>query len=259
MILLEDGAFERARSLFEHLTRLEPRLADGWANLAEVEIADGKFPAALDAAEHALSLDASYKLPRYLRGRCLQELGREKEAQEELARAGIAQRRMLGDAWSERIPEFAVGFEARFARAVQLLQSDRNAEARAAFELLMHERPRDVRTLGNLAMAQAATGNLDAAIVSCDAALGIEPNSATLHAARARVMLGGRRVEDALLDARRATELDAQDASNFELFGFALAASGDNAAALTAWSESLRLDPSNADLHRRVELLRLRR
>ena len=256
--LLDSGEFARSRTLFESLARLRPELAEAWTGVAEAALASGEVAAALAAADRALSLDPDYALPRFLRARCLSELGRESEAAAERQRAPRAQRRMLGDEWSSQAGEYALGFEARFARGVGLLDQGQAQAAADLLAKLARERPREVRVLGNLAMAQAMRGNLGAALASCDAALALEPDSAALHAARARVLLGSNRGEEALAAARRAAELEPRNAQQWALWGSIASACGRGDEAREAWTRALQLDSGNAEFRAQLERLERR-
>jgi len=256
--LLDSGEFAQARALFEKLASLRPELAEAWTGLAEAALAGGEAAAALAAADRALALDPHYALPHFLRARCLSELGREAEAALERRRAPRAQRRLLGDEWSSRAGEHALGFEARFSRGVGLLEQGEARPAAELFAQLARERPREVRVLGNLAMAQAMSGDLGAALACCDAALALEPDSAALHGARARVLLGSNRGEEALAAARRAAELEPRNAQQFALLASIASACDRRDEAREAWTRALQLDSGNAEFRAQLERLEQR-
>ena len=253
---LENGDYSKARDQFLVLTTLAP--SEGWTGVAEVDLAMGDTVGALRACESALVSDPNYKLTRFLRARSLRELGRESEAARELQFFDVTTRRMLADTWFDRAAEFEMAFEARFARAVGLLNAERAVPAVAAFEALLKERPADVRSLANLSMARAAAGDLEGALADCERAIRLDPRRASLHRALALVLFRTGSTDESIESARRACELDAADGQNFALLGNLMGARQDFLGALDAWRKSLRLDPSQHGLRLRIEALEKR-
>ena len=246
----ESGDFAGARQAYERLSNLPGGGPAGLTGLAEVELASGRPEQALSLSRRALAAQPDgepqdeLRLARFLGATALRELGLLAEARAEFAAAGEPRRHLVGDSWSARTQEFAVTFEARFAAATGLLDGGRIAEARGILEQLALERPREVRALGNLAMARAAGGELAGALEVCDRALTLEPDAGALHVARAKILLGLGRAGDASIAARRATDIEPHVATHFLLLSHALEASGDPKGARAALLEARRLAPA---------------
>jgi tetratricopeptide (TPR) repeat protein len=258
LTLLDDGDFARAREIFERLAQSQPELAEAWCGAAEAALGARDTTAALMFCERALALDPEYALAHHLRGECLERTGRSAEAAAERRLAPRAQRRLLADEWSSRAVEFMVGFEARFAHSLRLSAQRRDQAAKSLLEDLVRERPDDVRAWGNLAMAQAQCGELAAALASCDTGLGLAPHSVELHAARARVLLGSNRGQEACVAARRTVELKPQDAEMWSLLASVVGACGRKSEAREALKEALQLEPGNAGYRERLKQLEQR-
>ena len=82
------------------------------------------------------------------------------------------------------------------------------AEALTAAEALVADRPDDAQALRWLSTAQMQGGQPDAALASIDRAIALAPDNADLHLARAGVLVGSRRHEDAQAALSQATVLD---------------------------------------------------
>lgn len=81
-------------------------------------------------------------------------------------------------------------------------------EALTAAEALVAERPDDAQALRWLSTAQMQGGQPDAALATIDRAIALAPENADLHLARAGVLVGSRRNEDAQAALSQATVLD---------------------------------------------------
>jgi tetratricopeptide (TPR) repeat protein len=82
------------------------------------------------------------------------------------------------------------------------------AEALTAAETLVAERPDDPQALRWLSAAQLQNGQPDVALATIDRAIALAPDNADLHLARAGVLVGSRRNEDAEAALTQATALD---------------------------------------------------
>lgn len=82
------------------------------------------------------------------------------------------------------------------------------ADALTAAEALVAERPDDPQALRWLSTAQMQAGQADAALATIDRAIALAPENADLHLARAGVLVGSRRNEDAQAALSQATVLD---------------------------------------------------
>ncbi len=82
------------------------------------------------------------------------------------------------------------------------------ADALAAAQALAAERPDDPQALRWLSTAQQQAGQAEAALESIDRAIALAPDNADLHLARAGVLVGSRRVDEAQTALAQATGLD---------------------------------------------------
>lgn len=74
------GRFDAAEAAFLDLTKLEPNVAELYANLGAVYFQQGKLDAAIDALRHALRLKPSLARVKALLAICLAESGHSAEA-----------------------------------------------------------------------------------------------------------------------------------------------------------------------------------
>ncbi len=72
--------FDAAEAAYLELAKLEPNVAELYANLGAVYFQEGKFDAAIDALQHALRLKPSLTRTKSLLAICLTESGRSAEA-----------------------------------------------------------------------------------------------------------------------------------------------------------------------------------
>jgi predicted Zn-dependent protease len=77
---LASGRLDQAEAAFAELAKLEPNVAEVYANLGAVYFQEGKFDAAIDALRHALRLKPSLTRATTLLAICLTESGRSAEA-----------------------------------------------------------------------------------------------------------------------------------------------------------------------------------
>ncbi len=77
---LASGRLDQAEAAFAELAKLEPNVAEVYANLGAVYFQEGKFDAAIGALRHALRLKPSLTKATTLLAICLTESGRSAEA-----------------------------------------------------------------------------------------------------------------------------------------------------------------------------------
>lgn len=85
--LLARGELADARRALGEALRIAPRDAKSWAVMGSVELADRRWAAALEAADRALAIDPEHLGAANVRATALGQLGRDGEADRELARA----------------------------------------------------------------------------------------------------------------------------------------------------------------------------
>ena len=77
---LASGRLDQAEAAFAELAKLQPNVAEVYANLGAVYFQEGKLDAAVDALRHALRLKPSLTKAKTLLAICLTESGRSAEA-----------------------------------------------------------------------------------------------------------------------------------------------------------------------------------
>ena len=100
-------------------------------------------------------------------------------------------------------------------------------EALTAAEALVAERPDDAQALRWLSTAQMQGGQPDAALATIDRAIALAPENADLHLARAGVLVGSRRNEDAQAALSQATVLDPNQFTAYMIQGQLALGRGD--------------------------------
>lgn len=94
---------------------------------------------------------------------------------------------------------------------ITALRSGRTAEGLAMATRWAGQAPQDPQAQRLLAVAQAASGDLEAAHVSLDRALALAPDDASLHYQRATLFVGGRRAEEARSALSQSLALNANE------------------------------------------------
>lgn len=85
--LLLQGDLKGAERAFEYVTRLEPKYADGWVNVARARIQEGNVEAAKPMLEKALEINPRLASAHYFLGLTLKAEGQYPQAFEEIAKA----------------------------------------------------------------------------------------------------------------------------------------------------------------------------
>ncbi len=119
-------------------------------------------------------------------------------------------------------------------------------EAAAEYALYLHAVPNDFDALTRMGIAQSRMGRHDEAIRALSSAVAIQPSNATAHANLANALLNKQDLPAAEREARKAVELNSQDAVGFELMGLAVAAQGRLNEAREYFEAALKIDPNYA-------------
>jgi tetratricopeptide (TPR) repeat protein len=121
---------------------------------------------------------------------------------------------------------------AEYERAIELL------------EIALARHPDDARLLGKLAREQLGAGRSEAAMATAREALARDPDEIIALVVESTALLEVEKdVEGAIAAARRAVELDPQDARMHHNLGRALAARGDVEEAMAAYRRAIALEP----------------
>jgi tetratricopeptide (TPR) repeat protein len=85
--LFLQGDLKGAERAFETVTKLDPKYADGWVNIARARIQEGNIDAAKPALERALAVNPNLASAHYFRGLALKTDGQYSQAFEDFAKA----------------------------------------------------------------------------------------------------------------------------------------------------------------------------
>jgi tetratricopeptide (TPR) repeat protein len=171
-LLAQQGLRAEAELALNQAVKLRARLTEGWSELGEVHLAQGKFEAALEAFERARQLepqDGTY--PAYI-GKALSKLNRRSEAIQAY-RLAITLR---PGAWE---PHFALGDE--------LAAGTRLSEAEAEYEEVVRLQPTNVMAHLNVGVMQARQGRFDSALGQFVEVLRLDPANQLAREYSARV------------------------------------------------------------------------
>jgi tetratricopeptide (TPR) repeat protein len=214
--LLDLGRGGEARTAFERALAIDPANSAGTIGLAQVALQEGRPERALERLQSEALMDGpNAPLAHRLRGKALFQLGREEEAQGEIAR-GQGARLMLNDPWSRKLAAFKKGTSALLLRATRLMDRGKTAKAVELLEELFQREPDNPRVARKLGVAQASLGHWKQAVTALSLAVWLEPADAELKVslAWAEIMSGNN--EAALKTALAALEQDAGDAAAHE-------------------------------------------
>lgn len=133
------------------------------------------------------------------------------------------------------------------------------SEALTAAEALVAERPDDPQALRWLSTAQMQGGQPDAALDTIDRAIALAPDNADLHLARAGVLVGSRRNEDAQAALNQATGLDPNQFTAYVIQGQLALGRGDLDEAERLARLAARVAPDHPQLAAITGMVALRR
>ena len=126
---------------------------------------------------------------------------------------------------------------------------DGGTSAASAFTEAIERDPSNATARRFLAPLLAASGNVDDAVLQAERATELAPLNSACHLQLASVLGTKGEIESALAEVRRALELGIEDANAHRLLSFFLLQRGANPEASTAAGDGIAVSPFNADLH----------
>ncbi len=265
--LLESGLAAEAAAAFRIAIDRAPSSPEGYVGLADALLCSAEYASAASLATRAVELDGSYKRAHYALGLAQRGLGLSVEAEEQLGNGLGARKRYMRDAWSDRLPEYMVGWTSLIQRGLDCLNAGKTAEAIAAFQRAVALQPDDAQAMNNLAFAyqlnqqpdrarevllraeranpdhfatqiNLATLDLDArqfdaALLRAERAVGMASDRAEAHFVRGRALMPLNRIEEALAAFKQAAGLDARKVEVYLDMG-------DACGLLNRWAEALQ-------------------
>jgi len=183
--LVDLGDFDGAHKLLERLTREHPENAVGFAMMAQVELRQKRYPAAVENFNRALKLEPQANQLYQSLAEAYTGMGNAAAAKEAVAKAGntppaLADPLVLG--FFSGAAASASG--SPLQQAQQLAASGRIAAARAKLADHLRDHPDDVEALAFQARLEASIGDNLIAQAAADQALTLKPDNAVALLAR---------------------------------------------------------------------------
>ncbi len=266
-VLARLGRYEEAVRSYERALQINPRLNAARVNLGLAHYRAGALAAALDAFKTAHADDPSLLQARQLLGLVLVETGNVDEAIPHLEAAAQAAPDepavlfALGRAYARRGDGRADAVAGRLAqtreglplwhqlRGLVLQQTDRHAEALAAFEAASALNDALPRLFVNIGVSRLAIGDYGGARRAFDTALARSERDAAAHVYLAWLDEQDDRLVDARHHAERAVALEGDVAESRGLLGRLLLKEGKTAEAAGHLERAVAAAPQNASWH----------
>lgn len=247
--LLEAGALDEALQQMEAAVRLAPDRAESHIGLGAVLHRKQAYAEARTHLARAVELDPAQRSAHYQLGATLRELGLEEEAAREMALGMDAEEQPLPDPLDERMRSFRLGYTSRLDGAVKLLRSGRTDDAIAVLEALWKQRPDDVNTLNNLAIACLRKGDSSRCRELLARARELDERAFATWINLAALEVQAGTLERAQACADRAVELAAQVGRAHQMRGEVLARRGHWQEAHDALKLAASLDARDPEVH----------
>lgn len=199
---------DHATSQFEAAVAEKPSCVTALAGLAQIQLTRGQPAKALTLLNEALRHQPNASVLYYLRGRALQDLGRETDAAASFAlRSQRLEPVMLADPIMEAVSAKRVSATTQLAEANRALSQGRLQAGFAILEELVAGDPRNFAFRVRLANAYLQMGRLDDALDQFQTAVSLNPAVANVHYNMGGIQSQRGDLEAALLAFRRAREL----------------------------------------------------
>ena len=243
---LQLGALNDAHDAFSRLIELAPKEWRGHAGLGEVALRRGDYAVAAVHLERAIHLDPVAGNAHSLLGLAYRGLGRDEDAEFELARGVNSQTFPMPDAWGEtahehmRLVQDQIEMANRYSlegaaeraiamlataasynptnlallngMAVALNRADRPVEAQVVLNQLFTQNDGYLPAIITASLVAQKLGQPNESLAFAQRAVLLSPNSAHSHVALANALLADERDLDAIEALQRASELDPKSA-----------------------------------------------
>lgn len=283
LVSLQLGRATDAWSFGRRSLEAQPGNAAALALLGFAATAMGRLERAIDCFDQSLHIQPDLVAALHARGDAQRQLGKFRDAAASYDRAllagGVSIPLLLERAevmlLSGQAQVALADFErilahekdngrAQFGRAASLRAVGRRVEAIQAYELIVARQPHDLGALHNLGTVQMELERHEAAILTFDRVLALDPPKEALVKAlhnRANALHGLGRNADAMEWYDRALDVNDRSTETQVAKGVALADLGRHEDALACYAQALRLDPSSsfALISRGNSLLKLAR
>lgn len=243
--LMDEGEVASAKTEYERATAIDPNDPGGWYGLARVAIEEGRFSAAADIARSRIAANVEDAYAHYLLGTALMRLGQEAEARVALARGTGGS----PEGFDPRVYELyqqRVGLVAAKELSGQLCAQRRRAEIVPLLEPYREAHTDDTVVATNLATGYVEVGRYDDAIELLTKAVEYNPNHFALRVVFAEAYRHQHDFVNALAQANRAVELNADLPQAHTGLGKVLTDMGRYESAIEAYETAAKLDPTDA-------------
>lgn len=224
------GDLAGAIALYQQVLEAQPARADAWHLKGVAEHQAGQFDAALDSANHAITLGGLKPAYLLLQGGVLHDKGDLAAAELRFARA------------VEGAPKWA---PALIELGAVRLDLGRMQEAVDAFRAAVDADPKSVRGWNNLGYALLGLDKSDEAVRAFDYAILLNPRSTLAHFNLARLHNNRNDVKLALKHAQAAANVDPAHADAWLLIGDIHRRSRNTEGALEAYKSAAAAGPDN--------------
>ena len=247
---LDAGDLDRAETSYEQYRKREPGISLGYVGLGRVALARGEPAKAQRLLRTAVEKTPNDFLAHRLLGRALAANGMVELARHHESVAGRLEQYSGWLVFDPRLQESQelADTQRHLANQMRLAVGSGRYEAAARFAVrLVERRPKDHKTLGNLAAVYRELGRLDEAQQTVNQALALKPDSAGLRCTRAEIIFSRQDYVSTHREIDAALALDPQLARAFELRGRTFFMQGEYDEAIAGVTEALALAPASID------------
>ncbi len=235
--LVQSNQLAEAKTLYGEICIKDPKDADAWWNLAQVNAKLGSFEVAVACYRQFINLRPRHGEAHMELGVALQSLGRLDEARQSYRQA------------RQRLPNSAA---VHSNLGTVLAKQGRLEKAALSFERALELQPELAPVHYNLGAIYQSQGRFDDAVERYQQALRLEPNWATVHYSLATVLLPLGRTEGAILSLQEALQRKPDYAEAWLYLGVANILQGKFAVAVKALQRAISLNPEDAQAHARL-------
>lgn len=229
-----DALIENARAA----TSRNPQSAAAWEEFAVLLRSSGQPTQALDAGRRAVALDPQSSVFHF-------ELGQMYASLHDTTHESTEYR----SAVSLESADFS---DIHALAAALFWKTTDHEDAQKLFQEIQNDGQYRVESLVDLGVIAAENENYNAAIEYENKALAIDPDDASARANVSTYLLDENKVDDAVVQARRAIKSDPELPYAHQALGYALAQQHDWPAAIAEFRQAAKLDPTN--IRRQVTL-----
>ncbi len=262
------GRFAEAMTAWQEALTADPENPELHSYLAVTQKEAGQIDDAIASFQRAIELDPEYAEAHCFLAAALESVGRLPEAIEEYRTAV-----MIDPEFHEAMNDLgnALRKDHQYDEAIEVLQSavalapnnpviqynlggalfsrGRYDEAAQEFNRSLAQKADVAPAHASLASAYIMTNQWDPARTACEDALKLDPKNPEAHFVNARLMMHDRKLNDALMEFRLASQLDPKMVPAFTWMGVVLKELGQLDASLDAHRKAIDLLPTAGALH----------